>query len=215
MQLISTTTTTGSIVTPLLVLNYNGPSATSLVLLRLKLGSGANLIAGNGVYTVGVLINDVQVMPVSSFTVPNGVTSCYPISREAVLLANDTLKVNVTGQAGDTNVTVIAELFDVTPLNAAMFSGTGTVLVNHNYPTTDNMTLLDGAGMPIVGACIYIYLAADFVAGRLAPEYIVARSLTTEGGVWANPVALNPGSYYAYFFKQGSMTPTNVAFTVT
>lgn len=215
MQLLASNTTTGSLVTPLQIISYTHDAPWAfLVQLRVIIGVPSFLIVGGGVYTITVTVNGNLVVPVSSFTIPSGITSSISLSREIILNTDDVLVVSVQGQAGDTSAGATVAIYDVTPATIGETSGTGQVLVNHDYPAANDMTLLDGAGTPIVGACIYIYTEDDFSNNRLTPEYIVARSLTVEGGFWKQPVALNAGSYVAYFFKQGVMSPTSIPFSV-
>lgn len=215
MLLIESDTFAGSVVSNTEVFSYAGSASLRSVIVRVELGTSLKPIAGSGIYVIRALINDKLVVPITSMSVPSGITQAVSVSKELPLAPTETLKVQVLGQAGDGDVVIITNLYDVTPIAVADVVGNGSVLVNHDYPTDDNMTLLDGAGMPIVGACIYIYTAADYTANNLGPTYIVGKSTTTTGGKWNRPIALNPGSYYAYYFKQGAMTPTAVAFVVT
>lgn len=215
MKLLASNTATGSLVTPLQVISYT--QATPFILmvnLRVSIGTQTFPIVGNGTYVISAYINGVLLSPTSSFNVPSGTTKTVAISRDIVLEENDVLTVSVTGQAGDTGAGVVTRIYDVTPVTVGESSGSGQTLVDHDYPTANAMTLIGGDGAPIVGACIYIYLASDFNAGNLAPEFIVARSVTIEGGIWKNAVALNNGDYVAYFFKQSIMSPTSISFTV-
>ena len=214
MQLLATNTISSvSLVTAQEVISFTQDAPRPMiVVVRVELGSDVSGIAGNGVYTISVLINGKAVVPVNSFTVPSGITNAFAVSREIVLEQDDLLSIRVTGQAGDTNTGASASIYDVTP---AVELGDGVILVDHDYPATDDMTLKDGANNPIVGACIYIYLASDYAAHNTAPEFIVGKSITIEGGVWKQPVALNPGDYTALFYKQGNMSPTTINFTVT
>lgn len=215
MKLLTTNSVTGSIVTPLTAITYTQSSPMNLLaMLRVAMGSTGNPIAGSGTYTISVYVNSILMVPVSAFNVPAGATKAFSISREIVLAEDDVLTVTVQGQGSDSSVALTVDVYDVTPVTVGESTGTGQTLVDHNYPTANNMTLLDGAGEPIVGACIYIYLDADFTDGNLAPEFIVAKSTTIEGGIWKQPVALNDGAYVAYFFKQGVMSPTSLSFTV-
>jgi hypothetical protein len=214
MELLATNTiSNASFVTAQEVISFSQESPrTLIVVVRLELGNETVGIAGNGTYTISVFINNKIVVPINSFNIPAGVTNAYSVSREIVLESEDLLTIKVTGQAGDTNTGATASIYDVTP---AVNTDFGAVLVDHDYPTDGAMTLLDGANAPIVGACIYIYLASDYSAHNTAPEFIVGKSVTIEGGVWKQPVALNAGDYVAYFFKQGTMNPTTISFTVT
>lgn len=215
MKLLASNTATGSLVTPLQVISYTQSTPFILMVnLRVSIGTQTFPIVGNGTYVISAYINGVLLSPTSSFNVPSGTTQTVAISRDIVLEENDVLTVSVTGQAGDTGAGVVTRIYDVTPVTVGESSGSGQTLVDHDYPTANAMTLIGGDGAPIVGACIYIYLASDFNAGNLAPEFIVARSATIEGGIWRNAVALNNGDYVAYFFKQSIMSPTSIAFTV-
>jgi hypothetical protein len=215
VTLIDSNTFNGSIATEATVMSYTANTVDRMVVVRVELGSPTGPIAGNGLYTINILINDKILVPISTFNVPNGISQAVSVSKNLTLAATESLVVTVLGQAGDTtNVDVITSIYDATPVSPTDLTGNGAVLVNHDYPTNDAMTLLDGASQPIVGACIYIYTATDYTAGDLGPTFIVGKSVTTTGGKWLRPISLDPGDYYAYMFKQGVMSPTAISFTV-
>ena len=82
------------------------------------------------------------------------------------------------------------------------FAGVGTVYVNENYGGAGALTYARG-GVPVNGADILIYTAADYNAGNRSNEYIVAASRQLSDGRWQQAVRLNPGTYKLQFFKQG------------
>jgi hypothetical protein len=157
VTLIDSNTFNGSIATEATVMSYTANTVDRMVVVRVELGSPTGPIAGNGLYTINILINDKILVPISTFNVPNGISQAVSVSKNLTLAATESLVVTVLGQAGDTtNVDVITSIYDATPVSPTDLTGNGAVLVNHDYPTNDAMTLLDGASQPIVGACIYI-----------------------------------------------------------
>jgi hypothetical protein len=207
---IATSTFTGDITSKIEVFSHAGFNTLMEVILRLELQN----IVGNGVYRLYFNTAAGLLVPITSVSVPSGTTDAFMMSREIVLQAGEAFSIDAQGQGGDTAVTVVTRIYDVTPVSNAQIVGAGAVVVNHDYPTTDDMLIVDGANAPVAGACIYIYTKADYEAGRTGPEYIVARSTSTTTGEWEQPVNLNAGDYYAYIFKHGATVPQEFEFTV-
>lgn len=211
MNQIATNTFNGDISTLTTVFTSAGLVSDMQILFRVTLTN----IAGNGVYGIRLIVDGKLVVPVTNLNVPNGSTAVTAYSRESIVKAGETFSVQVTGQGGDTSCLVTTTVYDITPVSQSQLTGTGAILVDHNYPGPDDMLVLDGNGAGIVGACIYIYTQADFDAGNMGPEHIVAQSSTTTHGAWALPVALDVGDYVAWIFKQGVTAPASIEFTVT
>jgi hypothetical protein len=94
-------------------------------------------------------------------------------------------------------------------------TGTGSVLVDHNYGGTDALTYQTATGLKIDNGVIWVFLSVDYVAGRTAAQYLVATSGTDVNGHWTHPVLLDPGAYTLLFFKQGQYDPTRQDITVS
>jgi hypothetical protein len=131
----------------------------------------------------------------------------------AVVAANAAAAATALGTAGagltnlgDTRIAFLDE-----PVSSALL-GIGSVAVNHNYPTANNLTLQTSHGAGIGGATIRAYLAAAYA---INPITAVVRGLTEtiSDGTWANPVYLDPGDYTIVFVAQGYLT-TAVSLTV-
>lgn len=211
MNQIATNTFNGDISSLTTVFTNAGVANASQLLFRVNLAN----IVGNGVYGLRLLVNGNLVVPITNLSVPSGATAVTAYSREIIVQANEAFSVQVSGQGGDTSCLVTTTVYDITPVSQSQLTGSGAVLVDHNYPGPDDMLVLDGDGAGIVGACIYIYTKADFDAGEMGPERIVAQSSTTTNGEWALPVALDAGQYVAWIFKQGVTAPASLEFTVT
>tara|TARA_R110000751_G_scaffold12717_6_gene43693 strand:- start:1552 stop:3531 length:1980 start_codon:yes stop_codon:yes gene_type:complete len=102
--------------------------------------------------------------------------------------------------------TVIETVVETEVAGLDTFAGVGTVYVNENYGGAGALTYARG-GVPVNGADILIYTAADYNAGNRSNEYIVAASRQLSDGRWQQAVRLNPGAYKLQFFKQGVAGP--------
>jgi hypothetical protein len=109
--------------------------------------------------------------------------------------------------------TVIETVVETTVEGLDEFSGVGTVYVNENYGGTGALIYVKD-GVPVNGADILIYTAADYNAGNRSNEYIVAASRQLSDGRWQQPMRLDPGAYKLQFFKQGVAGPDTFDLTV-
>ena len=193
---------------------YDGFSPIEVV-VRVDIGSMQQPIIGGGNYSIDCYINNVLVSPASSTPVSPGVTKTIVISRPIPLRPNDTISIVVTGLPSDTAVTVTGSIRDITPVLMSEVVGTGTVLVDHNYPSSDYLTYLSPSGNGINGATIKVFRWDDYDSGNRSEIFVVARSTTVENGKWKNPVYLDPGSYTFVFSKAGLFGPDVINLTVS
>jgi hypothetical protein len=185
-------------------------AAPALVLAQVRLSG----VVGGGVYTLRIALDGILFTPVSTFSVPSGVINFIALSREFIMTTGQEVTIEVMGQPGDTAITAIVSLYDVTPVAATQVGGGGSTPVDHNFPNTGDMLILLSDDTPVIGACIYIYTQADYTAGNTEPQYVIGQSVTTNGGAWKYPISLDAGSYVAYVFKQGVMSATTLNFVV-
>lgn len=102
--------------------------------------------------------------------------------------------------------TVVKTVVETTVEGLDEFAGVGTVYVDENYGGAGALTYARD-GVPVNGADILIYTAADYNAGNRSNEYIIAASRQLSDGRWQQPVRLDPGAYKLQFFKQGVAGP--------
>lgn len=102
--------------------------------------------------------------------------------------------------------TVVKTVTETTVEGLDEFSGVGTIYVDENYGGAGALTYVKD-GVPVNGADILIYTAADYNAGNRSNEYIIAASRQLSDGRWQQPVRLDPGAYKLQFFKQGVAGP--------
>jgi len=102
--------------------------------------------------------------------------------------------------------TVIETVVETTVTGLEDFAGVGTIYVDENYGGAGALTYVKG-GVPVNGADILIYAAADYNAGNRSNEYIVAASRQLSDGRWQQAVRLDAGPYKLQFFKQGVAGP--------
>jgi hypothetical protein len=195
-----------SVETEIFSYTYGG-TAPKEVLVRIDLGDAAGPIAGDAPYTLTIYINGVPVSPSASVQVAAGVIRTVMISKALPLELGDVLSLRVLGAGTDVNVNAIISIRDITPLRAAEFLGSGSVLVDHNYGGPDALAYKAANGMGVNDADIYVYLKADYDAGRRGSDYVLARTKTDVSGRWIQPVMLDHETYTLICFKQGYYGP--------
>lgn len=100
-------------------------------------------------------------------------------------------------------------------LLAGEVTGDGTTLVNHNYPTTDNLRYTTVDGIAVDNASIKIYLTEDYTAGNFNNSYLVGSSRTGSDGRWEHAVLLDPGAYTIIFVVPELYGPDAKTITVS
>jgi hypothetical protein len=80
--------------------------------------------------------------------------------------------------------------------------GTGSRVVNQDYPTANNLAFQTGLGVGIGGALVRAYLASEY-ASNPNTAAVRGQTLTLDSGAWANPIDLDPGSYQITFRAEG------------
>ena len=85
-------------------------------------------------------------------------------------------------------------------------------VVNHDYPLTDEMTVVNDVNEPIEDVTVRIYDHTAFFAGEV--DTWVAETLTDADGKWIDPVELPDGqSWVVHFQKEGAYGPDHVEIT--
>ncbi len=64
-----------------------------------------------------------------------------------------------------------------------------TVMVDHNYPTTDALRVLNAAGEPVENAVIRIFRPEDFYSSNTSTWE--ASTTSDLDGYWVDPIALD------------------------
>jgi len=75
-----------------------------------------------------------------------------------------------------------------------------TVMVNHNYPNDDEMTVVDEQDIPIEGVEIRIFELTAFQAGVV--DSWVGSTLTDIDGHWIDPIGLESGNTWVVHFEK-------------
>lgn len=96
---------------------------------------------------------------------------------------------NATFDAQVSIATAVAEL-------QGMTTGSGTIVVNHDYGGSDNLRIVDGNNSGIENANIYAYLKSDWDNGLRTSAYCKGWSMTDGDGRWSWSVYLEDGTYY-------------------
>jgi len=87
-----------------------------------------------------------------------------------------------------------------------------TVMVNHNYPGVDDMTVVDEVDEPIEGVVIRVFELTAFEAGDV--DTWVAETLTDINGQWIDPIGLEAGhTWVVHFEKPTVYGPEHVEIT--
>lgn len=120
---------------------------------------------------------------------------------------------NVVGSVGSVvSGIAVADLPDPAPDGYGPI-GTGSVAVDHNYPTPNSLKFQTGGGQGIGGALVRAYLAGEYTSNP-ATATIRGQTLTLDSGLWANVIDLDPGDYRIVFKAEGYETAV-VPLTVT
>ena len=205
-----------SIVSETEVLSYTYSGiATKEVLARVDLGNTANPIVGNGIYKLNIYIDTVMVMPTSSVEVPPGQTKAIMISRAIPLESGDVVSIKVIGLSGDASIDSITTLRDATPVTVSDVLGPGSVIVNHDFGSTDNLSYKTSGNVGIDNAIIQAYLKSDYDNGLTTASYIVAQTITNVLGRWTRNMVLDPEEYTLIYYKQGYYGPDRRDVTVS
>lgn len=93
-------------------------------------------------------------------------------------------------------------------------TGSGPVLVDHNYGGTDELTYQTENGSGVSGATVMAYTFSDYNAGNTTHDFVVAQVVTTVGGRWAARMGLSPGDYVLVYTKPGQYGPDVKSITV-
>lgn len=186
------------------ILTYvHSSTITREVMVRVDIGTNSEPIVGNGNYSVRVYLDNTEVIPTSTINISSGVTKAIIISRAIPIETSDTITITALGQPGDTSVTVISSLRDVTPATITEIAGSGSVYIDHDYGGTDELTYVDPDLIGIDNANINVYLTSDWNAGNSANTYIIGRTVTNVYGRWERGLMLDPGDYTLVYYKQG------------
>jgi len=124
--------------------------------------------------------------------------------------SNPTININALGistsqQVIDSTNTILGKL--------GVLSN-GNILIDENYPSTDNLRYLNNSGTGIDNASIVVFLKEDFNLGNKSSSFIKGSSTTKMDGRWSNPIYLDPNlTFVVQFFKQGEYQPTSIEIT--
>jgi hypothetical protein len=97
-------------------------------------------------------------------------------------------------------------------LNSVGDAGTGSVPVDHDYPTAGNLTYETSSGQGIAGT-VRAYLASEWNSNP-STATVRGEAVTLNSGEWADPIDLDPGGYKLTFDAPGYRT-TVVSLTVS
>lgn len=87
-----------------------------------------------------------------------------------------------------------------------------TVMVNHNYPDEDDLTVVDESNEPVEGVVITIFTLANYSAGIV--DTWVAQTDTDVNGHWNQPIDLAEAqTYVVHFEKISEYGPTTLEIT--
>ena len=193
---------------------YDGTTRKE-VIARVDLGAVGGLLSGaGGAYFLEFLLNGINTIPKSDLVAAAGLTRAIAVSRPVPINPGDTVEIRITGQAGDTNCSTVAELRDATPLRGEEVIGSGEVIVDHNYPSSDAMRVLGSQGQSLDGVRITAYLASDYNSGARGPSFIRGQTTTDANGRWRSPLMLQPESYVLLATRSG-YTATLISLGVT
>lgn len=210
MELVRTVTPSVNISSEVEVLSYTYSGTKPIeVISRVDLGNASEPIVGGIDYLLAFYIDDVLISPESLVSVPAAATRTIMVSRAIALESGDRVSVRVRGAPGDTSVTVVATLRDSTPVLQSDILGVGEILVDHDYPTTDNMRATTPDGVGIQDVDIKAFLTSEYDAGLRSGEAIRGQTKTDVNGRWIASLSLDAGNYTFVFARPGKYIPAN------
>ena len=74
------------------------------------------------------------------------------------------------------------------------------VMVNHNYPNPDELTVVDEQDIPIEGATIRVFTLTAFEAGVV--DSWVGETTSDINGHWVDPIGLDAGNDWVVHFEK-------------
>jgi hypothetical protein len=87
-----------------------------------------------------------------------------------------------------------------------------TVMVNHNYPSANDLTVVDEANEPVEGVVVTIFTLANYSAGIV--DTWVGQTDTDVNGNWNQPIYLDEAqTYVVHFEKVTEYGPTTLEVT--
>jgi hypothetical protein len=131
------------------------------------------------------------------------------------LETGDVLTITVIGDPTDTDVNTVTILSDATPAQAVDLTGTGQIIVDHDYGGADNLRYVTNDGGGIGGAIVRAYLSSEYSQGNRGRSYIVTETRTTTDGRWAQAMMLDAGTYTLVFYKHDAYGPDVQQITVS
>lgn len=182
-----------------------GKSRTGLGTVAYSLDGGSTWLsagvsespAGSGIYRATISFAD-GFTGALSWTTGEGGTSRF--GAEEINPGSDEYtdaKISTRQASG-----VVVTLPDPAPLTYGPV-GTGSRVVNQDYPTAGSLSFLSTSSGPgIGGALVRAYLAAEYAANPNTAT-VRGQTLTLDSGAWANPMDLDPGAYVVTFKAEG------------
>ena len=87
-----------------------------------------------------------------------------------------------------------------------------SIMVNHNYPGDDDMTIVDEQSDPIAGVVVRVFELTPFEAGVV--DTWVGETLTDIDGHWVDPIGIEAGfTWVVHFEKPTVYGPEHVEIT--
>ena len=100
-------------------------------------------------------------------------------------------------------------------LSNAAQTGTGNILVDHDFGGVDNLRVIDTTGAPVDEALIQAFLKVDFDAGSKGVSFVRGQTQTGSDGRWLSPMALDPDTYVLTFNKPTIFVGNTIEITVS
>lgn len=198
----------------LLSFTYTGINPIE-VISRVDLGDTAKPIVGGAPYSLSFFIDGAFIAPASIVDVPLGETRAIMVSRAIPIETGDVISVRAKGTVGDTTVNVVSTLRDNTPILRSEILGGGEIIVDHDYPNTDDMRVTTPTGEGIRDADVKAYLSAEYNTGSRQAEAIRGQTKTDINGRWISPFSLSAGNYTLVFSQPGRFLTTIKTLSVT
>lgn len=143
------------------------------------------------------------------------------VDVQAAVDAIDTSDLQTTASAvsiastTDALITTVDTVVDGLAISFAPAFGSGTIQVDHDYPTSGNLTIKDAASSPVEDANVYIFLKSDYDAGNVSSSYYKGYTTSDVNGEWDSPIWLDAQTYTLVADGNGIQQVMVKEFTVT
>jgi hypothetical protein len=179
-------------------------------------GVATNMVVSPDNTSISTILSSIQNTTYGLNALLNAITAIKTKTDKLGFDTNNQLNVNASVNLDTTDLATSSQLADSTNtiLRNLGVRGAGTIAVDHDFPTVDNLRYIDTNGSGIDNGIILVYLTSDYMNGNNTINFIKGTSSTKMDGRWIDPIYLDSGlSFTIVFYKQGAFSITTKEIT--